>query len=152
MQEGRGYTKWPRLGEDAALLDRAGDAFDGDDEGSLARRAVVRLRLREHEITTPPAFARMSGMIVTPRSARARSASAVIGPFAPSTMIGARTSCALLEVICASSAAGTRTSTSIATSSALLIFDTPPRPSRRRWGWRCTCSIARATSMPCGAA
>jgi hypothetical protein len=81
-----------------------------------------------------------------------RSASAVTGPFAPSTITFARMLDALSAVICASSAAGIRTSTSIARSSPLSIRDTPGSPSSVRWGFRFACSIAFATSMPFGSA
>ena len=77
-----------------------------------------------------------------------RSASAVTGPFAPSTMIFARTLAAFSLVIWASSAAGMSTSASIASSSALLIRVAPGRPSSVRCPFRFVCSIALPISMP----
>ena len=45
----------------------------------------------KYETTTPPALASTSGRISTPLSSRISSAAGVIGPFAPSTIIGALT-------------------------------------------------------------
>src|SRR5207302_1438565 len=53
----------------------------------------------------------MSGTSNTPRRLRITSASGVVGPFAPSTMIRAWISAALSALIWASMAAGNRTST-----------------------------------------
>ena len=90
--------------------------------------------------------------MVTPRPLSIRSASAVTGPFAPSTMILARMLDALSAVIWASSAAGMSTSTSIASSSPLVMRAAPARPSRVRWGLRFACSMAVRMSMPAGSA
>src|SRR5437667_331435 len=55
---------------------------------------------------TPPAFARMSGITVTPRSRRIASASGVVGPFAPSATIVALMRSALSSRIWEPMAAG----------------------------------------------
>jgi hypothetical protein len=59
-------------------------------------------------VVTPPAFARMSGMMKTRLSARISSATVVVGPLAPSQRILQRRRSALRLVMTFSVAAGMR--------------------------------------------
>jgi hypothetical protein len=62
----------------------------------------------------------MSGTTSFPASESTRSAAEVVGPFATSTMTGARIRSALSAVIWSSSAAGISTSTSSSRSSSFV--------------------------------
>jgi hypothetical protein len=87
----------------------------------------------------------MSGITKMPFSSRIESALAVVGPFAPSQMILARTFAAFLLVITFSSAAGRSTSTSESSSSSFEFWSPPSKPSSDRT--RFTCLIA-ASMLP----
>lgn len=78
----------------------------------------ISLHHSKYEAVTPPAFARMSGIMNTPFSPRMSSANAVVGPFAPSHTIRAEIFAALWLVITFSVAAGIRMSHGIVSKSA----------------------------------
>ena len=77
---------------------------------------------------TPPALARMSGTTSTLRASSTPSASGVIGPLAPSTTSRALILPALLPVICASNALGTRMSQGTSSSSSFVMRLAPGNP------------------------
>jgi hypothetical protein len=71
----------------------------------------------------------MSGTTKTPRSCRILCASGVVGPLAPSTISFALMSLTFSSVICFSSAAGTRMSTSSLKTSAGRAASPPGKPA-----------------------
>ena len=90
----------------------------------------------------------MSGITCTPRFSKTSSASGVVGPLAPSTMIFAWTSLATSLVITPPSAAGMRMSQSCTRMASPLIRSPPLNPSRLRSV--ATSFIAAFRSMPSG--
>ena len=81
-----------------------------------------------YEAVTPPAFARMSGITKMFLSARMSSATAVVGPLAPSAMILALILSALRLVITFSVAAGIRMSQSVIRRSLVAADSAPLNP------------------------
>ena len=77
---------------------------------------------------TPPALARMSGTMKMRLSARISSATAVVGPLAPSTTMRALILSALRLVITFSVAAGTRISQSETSNSSVGTASAPRNP------------------------
>jgi hypothetical protein len=108
--------------------------------------AALHMGLAELRSLRTPVPTRPSGMTKTPFSSRISSASAVVGPFAPSQMTFARMRAAFFVVITFSSAAGTRASTSSVSSSS-FVMGVPLRYPSSAPCLR-THSAASWTSMP----
>src|SRR3989304_1293689 len=82
----------------------------------------------KYDTVTPPPFARMSGMTMVSLRNRMSSASGVVGPFAPSAPILARTRGAFSAAVAFSSADGARMSTSSSRRSSFEIGFEPGKP------------------------
>src|SRR5260370_22329721 len=83
----------------------------------------------KYEVVTPPALARISGITNTFFSARISSATAVVGPLAPSHRILHLIRSTFLLVITFSVGQGARVSHSVLNSSAPSAGEAPGKPS-----------------------